>query len=328
MAAEALEQSMLESKDKEQLLAIAQALGIKTTCARREGDADRQDPRDHERRRGPSADAAAPATNGRATRATKDAGTRPRRRPTGRAADSFRAKTSADARRDEQDHVGSRSRSQRSSSVPDGEPLADWEIALIKSGEVAVTDLAVSPSGSAPTVRRAGTGQGGDGDDGDAERRRQREPQQPKPPASAQQGPWRRAATAPTKSGSTVPTARNRPPDETVADRHGAGQRGRLPRPARRGLRLPPRQRLPGQPRRRVHPGEADPPVRLAQGRPRHRPQPARRSQREEPGAARDPHRQRRRPRDGQDPAAVRGPHRRCSPTRSCASRTPATPTT
>ncbi len=32
MAAEALEQSMLESKDKEQLLAIAQALGIKTTA--------------------------------------------------------------------------------------------------------------------------------------------------------------------------------------------------------------------------------------------------------------------------------------------------------
>ncbi|MEO5723563.1 MAG: hypothetical protein ABIQ39_08510, partial [Ilumatobacteraceae bacterium] len=32
MAAEALEQSMLESKDKEQLFAIAQALGIKTTA--------------------------------------------------------------------------------------------------------------------------------------------------------------------------------------------------------------------------------------------------------------------------------------------------------
>ena len=32
MAAEALEQSMLESKDKEQLVAIAQALGIKTTA--------------------------------------------------------------------------------------------------------------------------------------------------------------------------------------------------------------------------------------------------------------------------------------------------------
>jgi hypothetical protein len=32
VAAEALEQSMLEAKDKEQLLAIAQALGIKTTA--------------------------------------------------------------------------------------------------------------------------------------------------------------------------------------------------------------------------------------------------------------------------------------------------------
>src|SRR4051812_26556936 len=32
VAAEALEQSMLESKDKEQLVAIAQALGIKTTA--------------------------------------------------------------------------------------------------------------------------------------------------------------------------------------------------------------------------------------------------------------------------------------------------------
>ena len=32
MAAEALEKSVLESKDKEQLFAIAQALGIKTTA--------------------------------------------------------------------------------------------------------------------------------------------------------------------------------------------------------------------------------------------------------------------------------------------------------
>ena len=35
MAAEALEQSMLESKDKEQLVAIAQALGIKTDARAR-----------------------------------------------------------------------------------------------------------------------------------------------------------------------------------------------------------------------------------------------------------------------------------------------------
>ena len=32
MAAEALEQSVLDSKDKDQLLAIAQALGVKTTA--------------------------------------------------------------------------------------------------------------------------------------------------------------------------------------------------------------------------------------------------------------------------------------------------------
>ena len=64
------------------------------------------------------------------------------------------------------------------------------------------------------------------------------------------------------------------------------------------------------EPRRRLHPGEAHPPVRAAQGRLRHRPQPSGRAQREEPGDARDPHRQRRRPRQGQEPAAVRGPHR------------------
>jgi transcription termination factor Rho len=53
---------------------------------------------------------------------------------------------------------------------PDGEPLADWEIALIKSGEVAVTDLAVSPSASASAVTTsASPSRGGEGDDADTE---------------------------------------------------------------------------------------------------------------------------------------------------------------
>ena len=39
-----------------------------------------------------------------------------------------------------------------------------------------------------------------------------------------------------------------------------------LPRPARRGLRLPARQRLPAQPRRRLRAGAPHPPVRAAQG--------------------------------------------------------------
>ena len=38
MSAEALEQSVLESKDKEQLTAIAQALGIKTTARLKKAD--------------------------------------------------------------------------------------------------------------------------------------------------------------------------------------------------------------------------------------------------------------------------------------------------
>jgi hypothetical protein len=35
---------------------------------------------------------------------------------------------------------------------PDGEPLADWEIELIKSGEVAVTELPCRPLRRAPPV--------------------------------------------------------------------------------------------------------------------------------------------------------------------------------
>ena len=62
---------------------------------------------------------------------------------------------------------------------PDGEPLADWEIELIRSGEVAVTELAVSPAASAPKAgsvqSQAGDGEGDDGEgEGDAESRNSR----------------------------------------------------------------------------------------------------------------------------------------------------------
>ena len=89
-----------------------------------------------------------------------------------------------------------------------------------------------------------------------------------------------------------------------------AGRRVGLPRHARRGLRLPPREGLPAEPRRLLHPGQARPPVRAAQGRPHHRRQPTGRPQREEPGAARGAHGQRWRPRGGQAATPVRGPHR------------------
>ena len=105
----------------------------------------------------------------------------------------------------------------------------------------------------------------------------------------------------------------------------GAGRRVGLPRHARRGVRLPAREGLPAEPRRRLHPGQAGPPVRPAQGRPRHRAEPAGRPQREEPGAARGPHRQRRRPRGRPPPSPVRGPHG-AVPRREAAPRGPRRP--
>ncbi len=164
MAAEALEQSMLESKDKEQLLAIAQALGIKTTS--RAAKATLIDKILETTGGGSSVLAAAPATNGRATRATKEPARAPS--PAADAAEVSDAPTDA---------LAPAADDQQPAPVeadvilgPDGEPLADWEIALIKSGEVAVTDLAVSPAASASAPGSA-TSQstGGDGDDPDGE---------------------------------------------------------------------------------------------------------------------------------------------------------------
>ena len=163
MAAEALEQSMLESKDKEQLLAIAQALGIKTTS--RAAKATLIDKILETTGGGSSADAATAATNGRATRAAKE--------PARIASPAADTKEVSDAPTE----VVAPAEEQQPAPVeaevilgPDGEPLADWEIALIKSGEVAVTDLAVSPAASATASGSATSqSQGGDGDDADGE---------------------------------------------------------------------------------------------------------------------------------------------------------------
>ena len=168
MAAEALEQSMLESKDKEQLLAIAQALGIKTTS--RAAKATLID-KILETTGGGSPDGAAPpSSNGRATKAPKE--------PAAATVD-----TDVDAApkaADEDSAAAQEPASAVEAEVvlgPDGEPLADWEIELIKSGEVAVTELAVSPASSAPVSGSAASagGEGDDGDgDGDAESRNSR----------------------------------------------------------------------------------------------------------------------------------------------------------
>jgi transcription termination factor Rho len=158
VAAEALEQSMLESKDKEQLLAIAQALGIKTTS--RAAKATLID-KILETTGGGSPDAP-PASNGRAPRAPKASAPAavpdPEVTETPSVADAPAAEAPADAAPIEPEVI----------LGPDGEPLADWEIELIKSGEVAVTELAISPAASAPSTA-ATTSHGGDGDDGEGD---------------------------------------------------------------------------------------------------------------------------------------------------------------
>ena len=186
MAAEALEQSMLESKDKEQLLAIAQALGIKTTS--RAAKATLID-KILETTGGGSPS----PTNGRAPKVAKEAVAPPATVdetavvdvaepaaesqpsaeapfgtvPSDTAIDAaIAAVASLDAPIDADVEVV---------LGPDGEPLADWEIALIKSGEVQVTDLAVSPAAAKTSPSPTASSDGDDGEtEGDAESRNSR----------------------------------------------------------------------------------------------------------------------------------------------------------
>ncbi len=161
MAAEALEQSMLESKDKEQLLAIAQALGIKTTS--RAAKATLIDKILETTGGGSSAaQGPQPATNGRTARTPKQVASAASSEPEAAEAPPTAAETPAGS------PDGATPVEAEVILGPDGEPLADWEIELIKSGEVAVTELAVSPAASASSNANASP-RGADGDDGDGE---------------------------------------------------------------------------------------------------------------------------------------------------------------
>ncbi len=128
MAAEALEQSMLESKDKDQLLAIAQALGIKTTA--RASKATLIDKILETTGSGPHAPAAASTESAPAEDAAPAT-----------AAPEPAAAPAADA----EVVLG-----------PDGEPLADWEAELVRKGEIEMPPPA--PAAAArPAQQRAAT---------------------------------------------------------------------------------------------------------------------------------------------------------------------------
>src|SRR4051812_18088448 len=181
VAAEALEQSMLESKDKEQLLAIAQALGIKTTArAAKATLIDKILETTSAGGDGPGAGGSSPATNGRAAKAAKEPPVvaAPADDPVSDGGGAVAGVVPADAGSDTP--AAAKPSEPEVILGPDGEPLADWEIELIKSGEVAVTELAVSPAASSangtstPAPAKSGDGDDGEGEDGEGESRNSR----------------------------------------------------------------------------------------------------------------------------------------------------------
>jgi transcription termination factor Rho len=132
VAAAALEQSMLESKDKDTLLEMAKALGVKVTARQKKSDIidkilDTT---------GPSAPAPVANTSGNGQRAQAA--------PDAEAADG-KASAGKESATTEQSGSDSNATSAPSGSAdaadvvlgPDGEPLADWEIELAAQGETA-----------------------------------------------------------------------------------------------------------------------------------------------------------------------------------------------
>ena len=161
MAADALEKSVLESKDKEQLIAIATALGLKASARARKEDiitnilATVGGPEE-------SASGGSGRTSARST-ATKEAknGTSAKSREGASEEDgdeeSSGAKPApATARTAATPIKPATTGADEVILGPDGEPLAEWEAALVRQGEATVEDLVggEGPAGSAPSGQR------------------------------------------------------------------------------------------------------------------------------------------------------------------------------
>ncbi len=181
MSAETLERSVLEGKDREQLVAIAQALGVKSVSRAKKADLIGKIL--EQTGSGPSSgddrQAAAAGTGGAATGAAHD-GADPGAgadAPGEQASSPIAQSVTATASPDDGVVLG-----------PDGEPLPEWEVALLAQG-----GAAEAPAAKAPTIQpnppvptqpepdRDGEADGdGDGDDeqgdtdNDGNRRRRR----------------------------------------------------------------------------------------------------------------------------------------------------------
>jgi transcription termination factor Rho len=141
VAAEALEQSMLDGKDKDQLLAIAQALGIKVTA--RASKATLIDRILETTGAGQaSAPAAAPAAEAPAPAAVE--------------APAEADAPSAPAATEPEVVLG-----------PDGEPLALWEIELLRKGELELAPAAAKPAPKPAQTPKPAAPAAADSDDDD-----------------------------------------------------------------------------------------------------------------------------------------------------------------
>ena len=133
MTAEALEQSMLESKDKEQLSAIAQALGIKVSARLKKADI-------IQKILETTGSLPAPAQEAPVAAPVPDAASLP---------NDAAAPATTDAPAPEAAGVDV----PEIVLGPDGEPLAEWEIELLRSGE----PLDAPPAANGATAVRSGT---------------------------------------------------------------------------------------------------------------------------------------------------------------------------
>ncbi len=131
MAAAALEQSMLESKDKDTLLEMAKALGVKVTARQKKSDIIDKILETTGPSSSPTPAAETPSGNGQnAPVSAVDAAPARDGAPSG-AASSPAASPSASTTPSDTAEV---------ELGPDGEPLADWEIELARSGGSAEAD--------------------------------------------------------------------------------------------------------------------------------------------------------------------------------------------
>ena len=140
MAADALEKSVLESKDKEQLVAIATALGIKAGPRAKKDDIITKI---LDTVGGPGE--AAPATD----KPKRGPGRPPKARPA--------EETSTDASAEPASNASSKPESAATPEVilgPDGEPLAEWEAELVRQGVSTVADLTGGESAPAGEQRQ------------------------------------------------------------------------------------------------------------------------------------------------------------------------------